>query len=295
MTNNVKDQVLEAARENKHWTNDQVGKFCGTSEATVRRIFKKYPDPRIVHLDYNLNIVLDQPIRIPLQGGVMIAADWHIPLYDKQWINRMLDVAIKNKIRRIILAGDLFNFDALSNYEPKQVAASLQLELSEGRKICTMLDQLFDEIIFIFGNHDGRLTRSLGHKIGFADSMRAVIPSVRNFSFTNLDHCWVDVGRDRLPWYVCHPKAYSSVPLTAAIKLANKHNANVVTAHSHHLAAGYGTDGKKKLVESGGLFDNHSTAYLQASTTHPTWSNGFCWLNYDGVMNVEGHEMAIRI
>lgn len=291
---NKKDAVIETAKENKHMTNQEIGDAVGVSEATVRRIFKKFPDPRINNIDYDLNIILDQPVRIPLDDGVMITADWHIPLYDRHWINYMLDVASKNKIRRLILAGDLFNFDSLSQYDPKQVSAGLQLELSEGKKICTMLDQVFDQIVFIWGNHDARFTKSLGHKIGFADSMKAILPNVGNFSFSNLDHCLIDMPTG-FNWYVCHPKSYNSVPLTSAIKLANKYNANVVTAHSHHLAAGYGTDGVKKVVESGGLFNRDSTAYLQSSTTFPTWTNGFCYLDQTGVMNVEGTDMKVRI
>lgn len=230
---------------------------------------------------------MDKPIRLPLEDGVMIAADWHLPLYSREWINRMLDDADKNNLRKIILAGDLFNFDSLSQYDPKQVTAGLQLELSEGKKISVMLDQIFDEVVYIWGNHDIRFARKLGHSIGFADSMKVVLPNVRNFSFSNLDHCYIDVDND-LPWYVCHPRSYNSVPLTSAIKLANKYNCNVVTAHSHHLAKGYGSDGVKKVVESGGLFDATKTAYLQASTTFPTWTNGYCYLTEDGEMHVKG-------
>lgn len=272
-------------------TNQEIGDVVGVSEATVRRVFKKYPDPRISHIDYDLNIVVDEPVRVALDEGVMIAADWHIPLYDKEWVNKMLDDAYKNDIRKLVLAGDLMNFDSLSNYDPKQVTAGLQLELSEGRKISVMLDQLFDEVVYIWGNHDIRFARSLGHKIGFADSMKVVLPNVKHFNFSNLDHCYIDVQSD-LPWYVCHPRSYSATPLTAAIKLANKYNANVVTAHSHHLAKGYGTDGVKKVVESGGLFDASKTAYLQASTTFPTWSNGYCFLTEDGEMHVKGKGFA---
>jgi len=292
---NKKDEVIKVARENKHYTNQEIGDEVGVSEASVRRVFKKYPDPRINNVDWDLQIQIDTPVRTELEEGVMIAADWHIPLYDREWVNRMLDRCDKNAIRKIVLAGDLFNFDSLSQYDPKQITAGLQLELSEGKKIATMLDQLFDEIIFIWGNHDVRFARSLGHKIGFADSMKVVLPNVSNFSFSNLDHCWIDVGNGNLPWYICHPKSYNSVPLTSAIKLANKYNANVVTAHSHHLAAGFGTDGKKIVIESGGLFNRAATAYLQSSTTFPTWTNGFCWLGSDGTMNVEGNGLKVRM
>lgn len=255
-------------------------------------MFKKYSDPRIYRIDYDLNIQLDTPIHLDLDDGIMIAPDWHIPLYDRVWVNRMLDTAHRNRITRLAIPGDLFNFDSLSFYDPKQITAGLQLELSEGRKICTMLDQVFDEIIFTFGNHDSRLAKTLGHKIGFMDSMKMVLPNMKNFHFSNLDHFWIDTPT---PWYVCHPKSYSSVPLTSALRLSDKHNANVITAHSHHLAMGFAKDGKRKVIESGGLFNSASTAYLQASTTFPTWSNGFVYITEDGTANVIGDGLHGRI
>lgn len=289
---NTKDAVIDAAKENKHWTNQEIGDSVGVSEATVRRIFKRFPDPRVQRIDYTVPIIVETPIHLPLDDGIMFAPDWHIPLYSREWVNRMLDRADKEKIRRLGIPGDLFNFDSLSQYDPKQIGANLKLELSEGRSIVTMLDQIFDEIIFTYGNHDARFMKSLGHKIGFADSMRAVLPSTTNFMFSNLDHFWIDTPT---PWYVCHPRSYSSVPLTTGLKLSDKYNANVVTAHSHHLAGSYAKDGKRIVVEAGGLFDRDKTEYLKASTTFAEWSNGFCWLGEDGVMNIEGYNMRQRL
>lgn len=289
MNNSTRDAVLDIAKENKHYTNQQIGDAIGISEASVRRVFKKYNDPRISNIDWDLVIQLDTPIHTSLDSGLMICADWHIPLYSKEWINRMLDRADKLNIKRLAIPGDLFNFDSLSMYDPKQISAGLQLELGEGRKIVTLLDQVFDEIIFTPGNHDARFMKSLGHKIGFADSMRAVLPSTTNFRFSNLDHFWVDTPT---PWYVCHPKTYSSVPLTAALKLSDKYNANIITAHSHHLAMGFARDGKRKIIEAGGLFDAEKTAYLQSSTTFSEWTNGFVYLTEDGVAHVEGEEIS---
>lgn len=285
----TKDAVIDTAKENKHLTNQEIGDIVGVSEATVRRVFKKYPDPRIARIDYDVSIQLDQPLHLGLLDGIMIVPDWHIPLYDREWVNRMLDRADKEKIRRLGIPGDLFNFDSLSQYDPKQISANLKLELSEGRSIVTMLDQIFDEIIFTYGNHDARFMKSLGHKIGFADSMRAILPNTVNFTFSNLDHFWIDTPT---PWYVCHPKSYSSIPLTTGIKLSDKFNANVITAHSHHLAMGFAKDGKRKVIEAGGVFNRDTTAYLKASTTFAEWTNGFVYITEDGVAHVEGSEIS---
>lgn len=287
----LEKKILNYAENHPYENNTQLAVAFSIGEASIRRLFARVTDPRQPQVSA-LAIDLDKPIHTPLDDGLMITADWHIPLYSADWVNHMLDTAQKNKIRRLAVVGDWNNFDSLSQYDPKQVTAGLELELSEGRKLSQIIDQVFDEIIFTSDNHGVRLVKSWGYKIAFSEAMKAVLPNIHNFRFTNLDHFWIDTPT---PWYVCHPKSYSSVPLTSGLKLSDKYNANVVTAHSHHLAAGFAKDGKRKVVECGGLFNRDQTAYLQSSTTFSTWTNGFCYLTEDSKMHVIGDNMEVTL
>jgi hypothetical protein len=283
------------------WSNVRVGKSLGISEASVRRGldtvgYKRHLIPVDLGFDDRFDIVLDRPLLH--EGNVMVTADWHIPLYDPDYVNEMILTARKHGLTDLILAGDFFNFDSLSSYDPKQHTAGLDVELREAAAVMRVLLETFDHIYYLWGNHDARMHRALGHALEFRVAMKTVFgilgdEALDRITFTNLDHMWIDVG-DEYPWYVCHPKSYTSVPLSGAIKLASKMNAHVITAHSHHCAVGHGTDGRKIVAEIGGLFDKSKTAYLQRTTNFPTWQQGFAYL-LDGKLNVSspGWQLAV--
>jgi len=250
------------------------------NERTIRKWLTKLPDlPRMPRID------LDVPITIEGKT-VTITADWHIPLHSEEWINRMMKTSMEHDSEVLLVAGDWFNFDSLSSYDPKQNSAGLELELETGRAMMEAMLQIFPEVVYLWGNHDARLHRSLGYKIRFDNAMRTVFgelgsDALSRIQFSSLDHCWIQTPRGT--WYVCHPQAYSSVPLATGRKMAPIHpSKHIITAHSHHCAVGYAPDGVSVVAEAGGLFDATKTAYLQRATTFPRWQNGYGILEDDG-------------
>lgn len=277
----------------KGWSNRKIARHFDVDESTVRRGLSsiEYQRHLIPLLDTEdeerFRIELDRPLHF--EGDIMVTADWHIPLYDPQYVNEMIQVARQEDLRTLCIAGDFFNFDALSQYDPKQSDAGLERELNEAVAVLRVLLESFDSIYYLWGNHDARMHRALGFALQFREAMTMVFgilgaEALDRVIFTNLDHMWVDAGSENA-WYICHPKNYASVPLNNARRLASKFNANVITAHSHHCAVGYGPDGEKVVAEIGGLFDKSKTAYLQRTTTFPTWQQGYAYLK-NGVLNV---------
>jgi len=277
----------------KGWSNRRIGKQLGVDESTVRRALQSIGYQR--HLiplmeaedEERFRIELDTPI--VHSGDIMLTADWHVPLYDPQYVNEMIETARTENLRTLCIAGDFFNFDSLSQYEPKQHDAGLERELNEGIAVMRVLFETFDTIYYLWGNHDARMHRALGFAIQFREAMKTVFgvlgeELLTKMIFTNLDHMWIE-GDGNTDWYICHPKNYTAVPLNNARRLASKHNANIITAHSHHCAVGYGPDGEKVVAEIGGLFDRTKTAYLQRTTTFPTWQQGYAYLK-DGTLKV---------
>lgn len=273
-------------------SNRRIAKRFGIDEATVRRGLKDIGYQR--HLIPLLDVEDEDRFRIELdtplvyEGDAMVTADWHVPLYDPDYVNDMILTARSQGLRTLIVAGDFFNFDALSQYDPKQSDAGLERELNEGVAVLRVLLETFDTIYYLWGNHDARMHRALGFALQFREAMKMVFgvlgqEALDRVVFTNLDHMWVETGGKS--YYICHPKTYSSIPLSNARRLASKFNASIITAHSHHCAVGYGPDGEKVVAEIGGLFDKNKTAYLQRTTTFPTWQQGFGWLK-DGVLHV---------
>lgn len=240
-------------------------------------------------VEERLRLAIDKPIVLPLSADYAITADWHIPLYDPEYVNDFIEDARGRGLSKLIIAGDFFNFDALSAYDPKQDGAGLENELNEAGMVMRTLLETFDDIYYLWGNHDARLHKALGFAIKFQEAMKMVFGSLgkdalQRITFTNLDFLWIgEEGENR--WYVCHPANYTRVPLSTARTLSTKYESNVITAHSHHCAVGYGINGKNVVAEIGGLFDRHKTGYLQRSTTFPTWAQGYAFL-VDGTLRV---------
>lgn len=264
-------------------SNVAIAEKLGVGEASVRRGLQKASYQRhLVPLtpSQRFDFDLDIPI-VVREDDVMIVADLHVPIYDPVRVNEMIETARSEGITTLVIGGDFFNFDALSSYDPKQTDAGLEREWREGLGVMRVLLETFDRIVYVWGNHDSRLHRALGYKARFTSAMKLVFgalgtEAMERIEFTNLDHCWIETGESR--WYVCHPQSYSRIPLTTARQIAAKEGCNVITAHSHHCAVGYATNGRHVVVEAGGLFDANKTAYLQRSTTFPNWQQGYCYL-----------------
>ena len=294
MTTNVRiddDKVFEILSANPTLSNRAVADQVGCDEASVRRSLERLKRDRgfqrhlIPVLDGDrFSFSLDTPI-VVRNTNAMVTADWHVPLYDPAYVNEMIERARALEIRTLVIAGDFFNFDALSAYDPKQESATLTREYNEALAVMRVLAESFDTIYYLWGNHDARMHRALGYAMKFRDAMRMVFGALgdeilEKLVFTNLDHIWFEFDQadgEVSRWYLCHPANYSRVPLSNARQLAVKYNANVITAHSHHAAIGYAVNGEYTAAEGGGLFDKDKTAYLQRSTTFPTWQQGYGW------------------
>jgi hypothetical protein len=285
------------ALADRGWSNRRISRHLKAreglevDESVIRRSlpklgYNRHLIPEDDSFEDRFSIVLDQPL--VHEGDIAISADWHIPMYDPKYTNEFILAARERKVTDLVIAGDFFNFDALSQYDPKQADAGLEGEIDEAIAVMNVLLETFTRIYFLWGNHDARLHRALGYAMQFRKAMETVfgklgLEALDRIVFSNLDHMWIETPNGR--YYVCHPKNYTKVPLSTARALAPKVNAHVITAHSHHCAVGYGPDGEKVVAEIGGLFDRHKTAYLQRTTTFPTWQQGYAFLN-DGILEV---------
>lgn len=278
------EDALYVELASRGMSNRGIAKVLKVDEKTVRNGLKRIGYKKhLVPLDMNDQFAfnLDKPIVIE-DDAIAITADWHVPITDVEYVNHFIEVAREKECKSLLIGGDFFNFDALSRFDEKQEDAGLDRELQVGEFLMRTLLETFDNIYYIWGNHDSRLHRALGFSIQFKNAMKLVFGSLgeealERITFSNLDHAWIKQGDGR-EWFVCHPQNYTRTPLSTARALAAKVNANVITAHSHHCAIGTAVDGEKVVAEAGGLFDRHQTHYLQRTTTHPNWAQGFCIL-----------------
>lgn len=225
-------------------------------------------------------------------GDAMVTCDYHIPLHDPSLINTMINCARKNEIKHLIIGGDYWNLDSVSSYLPHQPEAALDVERKDGNTIMKTLLETFETVDFIWGNHDFRLSKKLGFKKSFEECMRWMFSPLSEEEYSRirvseLDHMDFYPEPDGLgkKYRICHPANFSSVPLTVGRKLAVKYGCSIITAHSHHCAIGAAPNGVDLVLEGGGFFAKDRTEYIQRTTSHHEWVQGFTMFK-DGLPTV---------
>lgn len=274
-------------------TLNDIGEELGVSEATVRRHLRRAGFSRKDYLPEFVSPPLDRPLEV--YGKVGIAADWHIPLCDYAYVNKMIEHFVDLGITTLAIPGDFFNMDSLSQYEPKQSTANLEREVYEGGKVMDRLLDIFDRVLFSKGNHDFRIARKLGYHVPFKQAINFVFSEIdiekrKKLEVSNLDYIWArpfEGAGNYDSWYITHPSNYSSVPMTVGRDLAGKLGSNVLTAHSHHCAVGFAKNGHHVVGELGGLHDKTVTAYLQETNRFSSWAQGYAFIDDDNRLHME--------
>lgn len=290
---------------NNGMTNYEIARELGdVDEASVRRGLNKAGyQPHLLPTAFQkkLAVSLETPIRLDVakDGPGAITSDFHIPLTNWTLVNTFLDHARDIKATKwCIVAGDFFNIDSLSQFDFKQADSALPKEQYGGTAVMRSLLATFDRVIFSWGNHDARVHKALGYKVDFATAMKMMLYALSpeemyRITFSNLDHVVVDTPTG--PFRIAHPKDYSATPLTNARKLSSKYLSHIVTGHSHHTALGSDPSGEFVIAELGGFHDDTKTMYLQRTTSHARWQNGYGFIDADGRLIIEGKNWSSRV
>lgn len=293
-------------RDEKDLTFPEIAKAMGFSESTAKRRYRAsillqtavattngtdiaFPTAEELKLPEIGDYLTEdkQPIERfrPLQrfGDAVVIFDLHIPLHDPRLLNRMINAARVHDIRSLIIGGDFFHMDTFGSFLPYQPEASLGVERVDGNVVMKTLLRHFDEIDVIWGNHDFRLVKKLGFQKSFEDCMRWMLSGLsedehKKIRVSDLDYMYYypggEIGQSHA-YRICHPRDFSSVPLNVGRKLATKYNCSIMCGHSHHFAMGTAINGYDIVIEGGGFFDKNRTEYIQKTTTHHEWVQGF--------------------
>lgn len=213
-----------------------------------------------------------------LTGDFLVINDVHIPATNWKFAEMALTVAERElpRPRRLIIAGDLINGDALSRFQDLVLGTPLQDELTHAEAYLDYLAGYFDEIFFFRGNHESRLLYSLQGQI-HAPQFRRMFTERDKVHFSMYPYMTVMSGGQ--PWHITHQRNYSQSPLTVARKMAVKKQSHVISAHQHHAAVGRDLSNRWTCIDSAGLHDSELMAYvMMEDSTAPVMNNSFVLL-----------------
>lgn len=234
-----------------------------------------------------LVLELGAPLVLP-PGDYAVAGDFQIPTHNDHFVERLLLVARKTlrPPRVLVLAGDLINADAFSDYESAVSLPSFSEETAAARAVLARLLSVFQWIYWLWGNHERRLGKRTGgaltprHLWAMVGADPRVVPSAWG-------HCVIR-NRHGHDWRVTHASEYSVNQLTVADQLAQKFQMNIISHHEHHLAVGFDRFKRYVIINNGGLFDQRDMAYaVLDDTKRPRMQNGFTVL-HDGFPKIYG-------
>ena len=219
-----------------------------------------------------------------LSGDWMVANDFHIPFHRADVCELICETAKRLKIRRLLVAGDFFDFARLSPFAKLEENPSVQDELRTAAQVIYMFLKTFDRIYLLNGTHDVRFARMLGDEIQpnalLAGALRDW--ARRRVSWTKHPYC--EVTSAGVKWWVVHPANYSRVPAKAALNLCYLRKANVAAAHCHIAGKVYTLCGTYTAVGLPCCTDEEKTPYLMYKMANfPVWQKGFAVLR-DGDM-----------
>lgn len=219
----------------------------------------------------------DEPQGLPIFTGqeylywdqVMVWNDIHGDKVDYDLLAASLDVASYYAINKLIIAGDLGDFQSLSKHSKRlpELKTNLNDELDVIENILSYADPYFNQIVLFPGNHDMWAVEQLEGKLEYNRLARLFIPDhmVNKVLVSNYDR--VHLISNGVEWVIPHQIDYNQNPLVVAEKLSNKYECSVVTTHQHISATGMSKNRKHQLIDSGGLHNPDKFAYSAMRTS----------------------------
>jgi Calcineurin-like phosphoesterase len=197
-----------------------------------------------------------------LVGDRMIVGDVHLPTTRYGIAELVSQVARKHlkRPRKLLIAGDLFNFDRFSSFPLVVVPPTWEDELRAAKALFKLWFETFDVIEMMLGNHERRLQKALAGELGEESFQTLIYANPEKFQLTN--YGWCNLRSGGVQWRVTHPKNFSINQLVTADTLASKYQSNIISFHEHHLSIGWDRYKNFVVVNGGSLSDETQIPYM---------------------------------
>lgn len=194
------------------------------------------------------------PVCLDDPGWWLWMSDIHCPFHDSSAINSVVKEAKRQKIAGIILAGDVFDFYAISQWQKDPRKRDFKHELGIGREFLGWLRQQFPKArkVFKLGNHEERLETFLQVK---APELLD-LDEVQLAEITHATKHGYEVIGEKRPFklgnlFGLHGHEYKTPfvnPVNPARGLFNKAKVSTACGHLHQTSQHSETDLEGRLV-----------------------------------------------
>lgn len=205
---------------------------------------------------------LGKPWILDDHANAVIIGDVQLPSTNYDFFALVMAIGREylKKPRRLVIAGDLVNGDAFSDYDADVPTPAFSQEVEAGQVFFDEAMRTFDEAYYVLGNHD----RRAGKRTKGALSPKMLLSMLTHDRRVRISH-WghlVIKNPNGYDWRVTHGSEYSVNQLTVSDMMAIKYQQNIILHHEHHLSRGYDRYGRYQIINNGGLFDTGSMGYV---------------------------------
>jgi len=168
--------------------------------------------------------------------NVLVMADMHVPYHDSEWCSYVVHEAKRANIEECIIAGDLFDFSALSSFA-KFITVNgddedITQEIGSAASFVSVLLDNFERVLFTLGNHEKRLSRSVGVRVR-VNLIKALLGKSFEERLKIEPYYYSIIESSTGKWRITHPKNSSVIPIRVAARMADKYRMHVVAGHGH--------------------------------------------------------------
>ena len=227
-----------------------------------------------------------------LDGDWLIAGDTQFPFADWWMVGRIARVAKKYKLKRLLLAGDVFEWYALSSYPSHVPAPPIGSEVRSAKAAMEFWSEWFEDIRIITGNHDQRFFRMLSQTVETDDLLALALQMLQSGRVARWSmYGWCLIKSETGMWRVTHPRNYARNALTTARKIAHKHRQHVISFHEHHTAQGFDDSGDFVIANVGCVADPQKFPYVElVDSTNPRMNQSFATLRKGRLRIFDRHQ-----
>lgn len=222
---------------------------------------------------------------------IAFISDIHIPHECKLSVQVMLNYLAEYKPDLIMIGGDCYDFYLVSDYDRDPGRQNtLQDEFDAGRYFINAINKLAPQVVFMLGNHEGRLLRVIAKNPGLfklrsLDFHRAAELPDNWQCFPSQTH--YEIGR--LTALHGDLKELKSGGINPARTMFAKLKRSSIFGHFHRFATHYDTnyDGTVRgAFGNGHLSDLKQVTYMRS----PDWQTGFSTIS----VSADGQLFAVR-
>ena len=265
----------------------QSAVVLGVGTDTIIKYSKKHgiadlsvKSPDVLYRDLTREIKWADPIIPSEEKDLIVTSDFHIPFMSKFWFNVMMETAKKEKIKSLVIAGDLIDAEHFGIFvRPGESEPWQKTNLPAIREAFSRMLEWFKNIYITTGNHTKRIFRQMLYTINSNNLLQIFVPHESDrIHWTDCDYfTWES---ENGLWRICHPSGpyATSVMIkapTLATDLADKYDCHVAQGHRHFVGMAISKYRRKLGIDTGGLFDAEQLLYINRTNRAPIWDNGF--------------------